>query len=692
MSRGHEDTGFAGGLVVGASRHNGGRGARPFTLKIMGDAALVDAATGQNLLPRSRKARALVVYAALNAGPVKRERLAAILWSDRASEQARASLRQAIVDLRELMLDERPLLIIDREEISLSREMLALDREDFEALAEAGDLDGLEADLARWNGVILADLDGPGPAFDEWLTNVRAATGAALIGAALEAAETRLTDANAALVSMIAARLLAIDPFNERAARLGLRAGAAAGNNAEVHRRYRQFELLLREDLGAAPSEATQRLFHDLARPARVERAPAPSEVALADAAPPASAATKPITRSGRIWLALGLSLIPVVGLTITIFALRLGRVETAIGHMSSAPPLAEPADAMTMTLYQRARDATDSRSRFGEVQATILLQQVVARAPFFSRGWSSLAMAETLDANNPFALQDLKHPASYWLNAARVAANRALAIDPHNGAADAVLALMKPDDFYADKLALINQGIADDPTEGSLFRLRGLTMLDSGYTGRAVADLRRANVLDPNDSRAISGLYSALVLSGQVSEARRLLDDAITRFPLYPHLWREKFVALLAEHRYDDAEAMVSPTVLHPDRNFIGDPAELSLLVRALRSGKTSDIDSAIAPAAVNKADPSQVGRLVWRLALLGRFDQAFRAAAASNANIDLDLVADTPFEAFRRDPRFIVSGIGPLAQWRASGVWPDFCRQPGWPYDCRAVAARSR
>jgi class 3 adenylate cyclase/TolB-like protein len=43
------------------------------------------------------------------------------------------------------------------------------------------------------------------------------------------------------------------------------------------------------------------------------------------------------------------------------------------------------------------------------------------------------------------------------------------------------------------------------------------------------------------------------------------------------------------------------------------------------------------------------------------------------------------------RRDPRFmqLAARIGLVDYWRTSGHWPDYCSEPGWPYDCKAVAA---
>ena len=44
--------------------------------------------------------------------------------------------------------------------------------------------------------------------------------------------------------------------------------------------------------------------------------------------------------------------------------------------------------------------------------------------------------------------------------------------------------------------------------------------------------------------------------------------------------------------------------------------------------------------------------------------------------------------------DPRSLVLAkrIGLLQYWSSTGKWPDFCSQPGFPYDCSAEAAKLR
>jgi hypothetical protein len=46
----------------------------------------------------------------------------------------------------------------------------------------------------------------------------------------------------------------------------------------------------------------------------------------------------------------------------------------------------------------------------------------------------------------------------------------------------------------------------------------------------------------------------------------------------------------------------------------------------------------------------------------------------------------------ALRRDRRIIplFARQGLFDYWRSTNHWPDFCSEPGLPYDCKAEAAR--
>ena len=85
---------------------------------------------------------------------------------------------------------------------------------------------------------------------------------------------------------------------------------------------------------------------------------------------------------------------------------------------------------------------------------------------------------------------------------------------------------------------------------------------------------------------------------------------------------------------------------------------------------------------------------RRMLMMAREGDLDGAY-AAAMSALNDDLSVSAflyGRDMSAFRADPRFmpLAKRLGLLDYWSKSGHWPDFCSEPGLPYDCRAAAVR--
>lgn len=117
---------------------------------------------GTPMLPRSRKARALLALLAMARGqPVPRASLAALLWSGRGEEQRRGSLRQTLHELQDVLASLGPSLLLT------TREALAL-------RGDAVWTDAIEAGQAPSGGTsFLSDLDGLDPAFDHWLTQQR---------------------------------------------------------------------------------------------------------------------------------------------------------------------------------------------------------------------------------------------------------------------------------------------------------------------------------------------------------------------------------------------------------------------------------------------------------------------------------------------------------------------------------------
>jgi TolB-like protein len=129
---------------------------------------------GDDILPRAKKARAVLACLCLAAGgKFLRARLAAMLWEKSSDEQARSSLRQALADITAAM---GPLAA---ELISGGRAHIRLDANacwiDLLALMDQSSDDAVRSDLARHcTGTLLEGFDGISGSFDLWLSAQRA--------------------------------------------------------------------------------------------------------------------------------------------------------------------------------------------------------------------------------------------------------------------------------------------------------------------------------------------------------------------------------------------------------------------------------------------------------------------------------------------------------------------------------------
>ena len=118
--------------------------------------------------------RAVLAYLILAEGrPTPRQELMAFAWSDRAVEQARASLRQALHDARRLSGAGPPLLIADRYTVRIDPNRIDTDLGRILTLARADRVAELAQALDPSPGVLLADLDGVDANIDRWLADAR---------------------------------------------------------------------------------------------------------------------------------------------------------------------------------------------------------------------------------------------------------------------------------------------------------------------------------------------------------------------------------------------------------------------------------------------------------------------------------------------------------------------------------------
>ena len=126
----------------------------------------VQSSADRNLLPKARKARALLALLTLSeAQTVSRRRAAGLLWSSLERAAALARLRNALHDLRREWEDAGvDPLVADNENIAFRPDAVLIE---IAPPPKAGD------PLPYRAGDFLSELDGIDPAFDRWLVRVR---------------------------------------------------------------------------------------------------------------------------------------------------------------------------------------------------------------------------------------------------------------------------------------------------------------------------------------------------------------------------------------------------------------------------------------------------------------------------------------------------------------------------------------
>jgi TolB-like protein/DNA-binding SARP family transcriptional activator len=206
---------------------------------------------GEDILPRSRKTRALLACLCLAQGErVSRSRLAGLLWDRSGDAQARMSLRHALSELNTIVNGRVPGLI------EIDRDLVRLD-------AAACWIDAFA--VPDHSERLLEDFDGISSAFDHWLTIERVQFEDRL-RATLEKEVNRLIEENAApeLRAAAARRLINFEPTHEGAVRSLITAFAEMGDRAQAVREYERCRTALHSMLDLTPSKETVALYEAL--------------------------------------------------------------------------------------------------------------------------------------------------------------------------------------------------------------------------------------------------------------------------------------------------------------------------------------------------------------------------------------------------------------------------------------------
>jgi DNA-binding SARP family transcriptional activator len=213
----------------------------------------------------TRKAEALFAYLAITARPVRRDVIAALLWGDVPTPQARHSLRQTLTEIRAALRDDdASVLIAEDDFIEVDTRRILVDVHVVERLYGRTTERALRTAYSLCRGELLAGLDVKEAAFDQWLTPQRARIRQLSIEVHEQYVDYLLRRDEWARGIQAAIRLLALDPVSERAHRMLMTLYAKQGQLGAALRQYNLCAEILSRELNVEPSAETQQLRLEL--------------------------------------------------------------------------------------------------------------------------------------------------------------------------------------------------------------------------------------------------------------------------------------------------------------------------------------------------------------------------------------------------------------------------------------------
>ncbi len=212
---------------------------------------------GQPPSLRSKKAKALLVYLAVERNEQPRASLAALLWPESDQRHADTSLRVALSALNKAC---EPFLIISREHVALdwSKDI----RLDAHTLLQSADLT-LDCELTElYQGPFLSGFHiADSEPFETWRSWQQERLLRSITERFHQAIQNALQDDSGGDPSLLAQQLLKLDPLDETAHRAIMITHARGGNRAGAIEQYGRCADALKTELGVEPSEQTRLLL-----------------------------------------------------------------------------------------------------------------------------------------------------------------------------------------------------------------------------------------------------------------------------------------------------------------------------------------------------------------------------------------------------------------------------------------------
>lgn len=248
-------------------------------LELLGDFRLRDE-SGALITISAKKSQAMLAFLAVKPSQlVSRDKMANLLWSSTAPEQARQSLRQTLSTLRRELAQVSPkkILVEEGDFLSLDASMVHVDVVELETLVAAGTPEALDPATRLYDGDFLDGFMIDEERFDQWVIAERDRLHRVALRAHAQLVEqlSRVDALDEAIA--VAQRALRLDPLQESMHRTLMQLYTRSGDLLNALQQFDACAKVLRRELDVEPDAETKALQQEIVQ-MRKKRSAAPAE------------------------------------------------------------------------------------------------------------------------------------------------------------------------------------------------------------------------------------------------------------------------------------------------------------------------------------------------------------------------------------------------------------------------------
>ena len=249
-------------------------------LELLGDFRL-RSESGALVNISAKKSQAMLAFLSVKPSQlVSRDKMASLLWSSTAPEQARQSLRQTLSTLRKELSNVSPLklLVEEGDFLSLDASLIHVDVVEFESLITTGTAEALDPATRLYGGDFLDGFQIDEERFDQWVIAERDRLHRLALRAHSQLVE-QLSRVDAIDEAIAAAqRSLRIDPLQEPLHRTLMKLFIKSGDLLNALQQYDSCARLLRRELDVEPDAETKAVQQEVVQLRRRRAATSPEE------------------------------------------------------------------------------------------------------------------------------------------------------------------------------------------------------------------------------------------------------------------------------------------------------------------------------------------------------------------------------------------------------------------------------